>query len=208
MKTVTVGAEKRLDLGKGASSRLRRQGFVPAVIYGGDNESLPITIAESAVRQMPLRTSQVFKIAVAGDKERSVLVRELQTDPVTQKVIHLDLLEVSMTELLTTTSPIVITGESKGEAKGGLLQYGIRELEIECLPADIPEAITVDISELEIGENIKIEDLQVPEGITVLTDPEQLVVSVIAPQAEEAPEEDQEGAGEQPEVAQEAAQEE
>jgi large subunit ribosomal protein L25 len=211
MKTVTVGAEKRLELGKGATNKLRRQGYVPAVIYGGEPASLPVAIEESALRRMPLGTGQVFKINVAGDKERSVLVRELQKDPVSHKITHLDLLEVSMTERLTTTSAIVITGEAKGVSEGGLLQYGIREVEIECLPADIPEGITVDVSLLEIGENIKVQDLQVPPEITVLTDPEQVVVSIVAPQVAEADEEEQEGQeeqAEQPEVAQEAAPEE
>lgn len=211
MKTVTVGAEKRLELGKGATNKLRRQGYVPGVIYGGEPASLPVAIEESALRRMPLGTGQVFKINVAGDKECSVLVRELQKDPVSHKITHLDLLEVSMTERLTTTSAIVITGEAKGVSEGGLLQYGIREVEIECLPADIPEGITVDVSLLEIGENIKVQDLQVPPEITVLTDPEQVVVSIVAPQVAEADEEEQEGQeeqAEQPEVAQEAAPEE
>ena len=208
MKTVTVGAEKRLELGKGATNKLRRQGYVPGVIYGGEPASLPVAIEESALRRMPLGTGQVFKINVAGDKERSVLVRELQKDPVSYKITHLDLLEVSMTERLTTISAIVITGEAKGVSEGGLLQYGIREVEIECLPADIPEGITVDVSGLEIGESIRVQDLQVPPEIAVLTDPDQVVVSIVAPQMAEVEEEEQEEQAEQPSPAGEAAPEE
>ncbi|NLL17821.1 MAG: 50S ribosomal protein L25 [Clostridia bacterium] len=208
MKTVTVGAEKRLELGKGATNKLRRQGYVPGVIYGGEPASLPVAIEESALRRMPLGTGQVFKINVAGDKERSVLVRELQKDPVSHKITHLDLLEVSMTERLTTISAIVITGEAKGVSEGGLLQYGIREVEIECLPADIPEGITVDVSGLEIGESIRVQDLQVPPEIAVLTDPDQVVVSIVAPQMAEVEEEEQEEQAEQPSPAGEAAPEE
>lgn len=192
MKAVTVKAEKRVELGIGAVNRLRRRGFVPGVIYGED-VNLPVAIPEGELRRIPLGTSRVIKLAVAGEKEHSVLVRELQKDPVSRKITHLDFLAVSMTEVITATVVIKITGEAKGVREGGLLQYGVPEVEIECLPADIPEAITVDVTDLEIGDQLKVEDLTAPAGVTILTDPDKLVVSVVAPQTEAIPEAGEEG---------------
>lgn len=190
MAVVTVTAQKRTELGKGPTSRLRRQGFIPGIIYGQKTSGIPVAIGEGEFRRVDAGTGQVFKVAVEGEGEHSVLIREMQKHPVSHRIIHLDLLEVSMDEPINTIVPVKIDGEAKGEKAGGILQYGIREVEIKCLPADIPEAITVDISELEIGEQVKVEDLVPPAGVTILTDPEHLVISVITAQVEVADEEE------------------
>lgn len=212
MAVVTVTAQKRTELGKGPTNRLRRQGFIPGIIYGHQTSGLPVAIGESEFRRVDVGTGQVFKVVVEGEGEHSVLIREMQKHPVSQRVIHVDLLEVSMDEPINTIVPIRIDGEAKGEKAGGILQYGIREVEINCLPADIPEAIEVDISELEIGDQVKVEDLVPPAGVTILTDPEQLVISVITAQVEEtvdeeAPEGEETAAPEAAEAAEEAAEE-
>ncbi|HHW06859.1 MAG TPA: 50S ribosomal protein L25/general stress protein Ctc [Clostridia bacterium] len=194
MEVVTVTAEKRSVLGKGAVNRLRRQGFVPGILYGEKCGNVPVAIDEKEFRKVELGTGKVFKVVVAGEQEHSVIVREMQRDPVSRRLTHVDLLEVSMNEPIEVIVPIRIEGEAKGEKVGGVLQHGLREVEIKCLPKDIPEAITVDISALDIGDSIKVEDLVPPAGVTVLTEPDQLVVTVIAAQHAEAVEEEGEGA--------------
>lgn len=205
MAVVTVTAQKRTELGKGPTNRLRRQGFIPGIIYGQKASNIPVAIGESEFRRVDAGAGQVFKVAVEGEGEHSVLVREMQKHPVSQRIIHVDLMEVSMDEPINTIVPVRIDGEAKGEKAGGILQYGIREVEVKCLPADIPEAIAVDISGLEIGDQVKVEDLVAPTGVTILTDPEQLVISVITAQVEEVVEEEA-PEGEEP-AAPEAAEE-
>lgn len=199
MEVVTVTAEKRTALGKGAARRLRRQGFIPGVLYGRKCGNIPVAIGEKEFRKMEVGTGKVFKVAIKGEKEHSVIIRETQRDPVSRQLIHVDLLEVSMDEPIEVIVPIRIEGEAKGEKEGGVIQYGLRELEIECLPKDIPEAITVDVSDLAIGDSIKVGDIVPPPGVTILTEPDHLVVSVIAAQvAEVAEEEGEEEAAQEP----------
>jgi len=193
VQTAQIAVKKRLDVGKGAVKRLRRKGMVPGVIYGNNVTNINMSIAEKELRKMPLGSGQIVKVVVDGKSNHNVLVRDYQKHPITQAVIHLDLFEVSMTEKLTTTIALAVTGSAKGEALGGILQPGIREVEIECLPANILERIDIDVSDLEIGDMIKVKDLVAPSGITILTNPEQIIVSVLAPQYEEKIEEEKEG---------------
>ncbi|HZK19021.1 MAG TPA: 50S ribosomal protein L25, partial [Clostridia bacterium] len=136
-------------------------------------------------------SGQIVKVVVNGEGEHNVLIREYQRNPLTQKVIHLDMFEVSMTEKLTTVIPLVITGKAKGVADGGVIQFDVREIEIECLPTDIVEGIEVDVSELDIGDIIKVAELESPPGITILAEPEQIIVGVVAPHYEEEEEEEE-----------------
>lgn len=191
MQIGKIVAEKRQELGKGEVKRLRKAGFVPGILYGNNKANLNLSVPEKELRKVALGSGQIVKVVVTGEGEHNVLIRDFQKHPVTHEVIHLDLFEVSMTEKLTTVTALVITGEAKGAGEGGILQYGLREVEIECLPMDIPEGIDVDISGLGIGDMIKVEDLVVPNGVTILTDPEQVVASVVAPQYEEEEEEEE-----------------
>lgn len=192
METTKVAAEKRQELGKGAVKRLRKENLIPANLYGNNITNLNLSISEKELRKIAFGSGQIVKVVVAGEGEHNVLVRDFQKHPITQEVIHLDLLEVSMTEKLTTVTALAITGEAEGLSKGGILQLGVREVEIECLPMDIPEGMTVDVSDLDIGGMIKVEDLTAPSGVTILTDPEQIVVSIVAPQYEEEEEKEEE----------------
>lgn len=189
MEVVTVIAEKRTELGKGAASRLRRRGIIPGVLYGHKCGNVPVAIGEKEFRKLEAGAGKVFKLVVNGEKEHSVIIRETQRDPVSRRLTHVDLLEVSMDEPIEMIVPIRIVGEAKGEKVGGVIQHGLREVEIKCLPKDIPEAIVVDISALDIGDSLKVEDLVPPPGVTILTEPDHLVVSVIAAQHAEAAEE-------------------
>ncbi|MGI6551940.1 MAG: 50S ribosomal protein L25 [Bacillota bacterium] len=195
MKQAILQAEKRQEVGKGAVGRLRRRGMVPAVLYGADNLNLNLALPLRELNKFlaSFGANALVKLSVAGDREYSTLLREVQRDAVKQEVIHLDFMEISMTEKLSTSVPIRITGEAKGVKEGGVIQYLLRELDIECLPADLPEAIMVDVGELGIGEQILVEDLILPEGVTALTEGDTQVVSVVAPRLEEekGPEEEE-----------------
>ncbi len=194
MEITKVSAEKRQQLGKGEVKRLRKEGFVPGILYGNNVANLNLTFSEKELRKIALGSGQIIKVAVVGEGEHNVLIRDYQKHPITKEVIHLDLFEVSMTEKLTTVTAIVISGEAKGVGQGGILQLGAREVDIECLPVDIPESIVVDISGLDLGETVKVGDLAVPSGVTILSDPEQIIVSIVAPQYEEETEEAEEEA--------------
>lgn len=185
MEIATIGAEVREAQGKGPVKRLRKEGFVPGIVYGDKKDNVNVSIPAGELRKVDLGSGQIFKVQVAGEGEHMVLIREVQKHPVSQQVIHLDLFEVSMTEKLTTTCMLSVIGEPAGVADGGILQFGLREVDIECLPTDIPESIVADVSQLELGGAFKVEDLEAPEGVVILTDPEQLVATLVTAQYEE-----------------------
>lgn len=196
MRVATLQAKTREEVGKGAAGRLRRMGLVPAVLYGPDNLNLNLVLPLNELNKYlaTFGASALVKVAVAGDREYSTLIREVQRDAVKQEVIHLDFMEISMSEKLSTSIPIRIVGEARGVEEGGIVQHGLRELNIECLPADLPDVITVDVSPLGIGDQILVEDLVIPEGVAVLTEADTQVVSVVAPRIEEEePEEEEVG---------------
>lgn len=190
MQIPTIAVKKRQEVGKGTVNRLRKKGFIPGVLYGSNIKNLTVSISEKELRKINLDSTHIIKAVVDGESEHTVLIREYQRHPINQKVIHLDLYEVSLTEKLRTVIPLVITGKPKGVTQGGVLQFGIREVEIECLPTDIPEDIDVDVSDLEIGDMKKVGDLVAPSGVTILTDPEQVIVTVVAPVLETESEEE------------------
>jgi large subunit ribosomal protein L25 len=194
MEESVLKAEKRDVIGKKAK-RLRREGKMPAIIYGqGIN---PVAISMDAIEASKLLVgfsrSQLLVIDVNGEKH-TVLVRAKQYDPLTENMLHVDFLEVSMTETLRTVVPIEIIGEAPAvDAHGALIVTGQEELSIECLPGDLPEVITVDISGLmEIGDAIYVRDANVPPKVDVLTDPDELIVQASMPEAVVEEEEEEE----------------
>jgi len=135
-----------------------------------------------------------------GVNKHVVMIKDLQRDPLRGTIVHADLCKVSMEEKLHTTAPVILKGEARGQKSGGILQTGVREVEIECLPLNIPESILVDITELGIGENLTVADIAVSVDFRILTDPETLLVTIIAPRTAEEPQaaEPEEGVTEAP----------
>lgn len=201
MEEIVLNAERRTVVGKQVKA-LRREGKLPAVVYGHHLEALPITLdAREASRVLAgITSSHLISINVQGDLH-TALVREKQRHPVRGDLMHVDFLAVSMTEKLRTMVVIQLEGEAPAvKEKDGLLVTGVEELEVECLPADLPERIVVDISNLtDIGDTIYVRDVQLPPSVEVLTDPDEMVVLVTAPVTEEVEEVEVEGAPE-PEV--------
>jgi len=184
-----LAAESRSTTGKGAARSLRQQGKIPAVIYGhGRNpESLVLDAAALGKLLQTATAASVLEVTVGSAAPVQALIREVQRNPVRQQeIVHLDLYEIHADETITVSVPVHIVGIADGVRNfGGVLDHVLRELEIECLPRDLPEHIEVDVTSLGIGEAIHVRDITIP-GAEILQDGELTVATVVAPRAEEA----------------------
>ena len=190
METILV-AVARDTFGKNEARRTRREGKVPGVLYGGDGrEATAISVEPKALLKIlhsesGANTLISLKLGAGGDTK--VLVKEYQLDPVTHQVLHADFYRVAMDRVIQVTIPVVVKGEAKGvKQQGGLLEFIRREIEVECLPADIPEHVEVDVSDLMLHQGIRVRDLAPSDKWKPLSDPEMMIVHVIMPKAEEA----------------------
>jgi large subunit ribosomal protein L25 len=186
---VELTAEKRMVTGKQVR-QLRREGWVPGVMYGHGFEPVPLQFEERSLAHILSKVggSQLVGINVKGDKQPEMaLVRDVQRDPIRGNFLHVDFYRVRMTERLTAEVPLVIVGESPViEAREGILLQGISAIEVECLPGDLVDSIEVDLSDLvEIDQGIYVRDLAVPAGIEILTDVDEMIVRVVPLEAEE-----------------------
>jgi len=198
MKTHKLTAQIRKETGKNACSRLRRNGFIPAVIYThGKSEAVQVPTREfGKLFKGNISESVIIDLEVAGgagEKDQKVIVKDYQVNPVTDEVMHLDFYKVDLGEKLQTVVPVSTIGTSKGERMGGRLDVIERELQIEAMPADLPEKIEIDVTNLDLGHSILVKDLPVSGSLRFLADPERVVVTVLVPKAakeevaEEAP---------------------
>ena len=196
MESKTLSVEPRTDFGKNASRRLRREGFIPGVIYSHGNTERVKVPAKDFFRLFKGKVSEsvLFDIkgGAAGDASGKMgYVKDYQLDPATGEIVHLDLFKVTKGEKLVTKVPIEFSGTARGVKMGGIFEVDIREVEVECLPADLPEVITVDISGLNAGDSLHVKDIFPGKDVTILTPPESPVASVQIPRVavEEKPEE-------------------
>lgn len=187
----TLDVTRRDGLGRGESGRLRRAGRIPAVLYGGANaaESLSVDPKElSRILHSQSGVNTLIGLKLEGAAATRVLVKAYQLDPVTHKLLHADFYRVAMDKKLRVTVPVHLTGEAKGvKAQGGVVDFVHREVVIECLPADIPEHITVDVTELMLHDGVRVRNLPPVDTWTALSDADMLIVHVISPKVEEAP---------------------
>jgi large subunit ribosomal protein L25 len=194
METVEITIELRSDRGKGPMRRLRAGGKVPAVLYGPKRTTTSIAVnAEEFERKLThLEGSHLIRLVHAGGgagdlHERMVLVREMQLHPVSGRALHADFYEVDLTERLTVSVTLHFVGKPVGVVNGGILQPILRELEVECLPTEIPDYIEVDVSALDIHDAVHVTDLVLPVGIISVGDPMRTVVTVLPPSIEAKP---------------------
>lgn len=185
-------ATTRDTFGKNEARRTRREGKVPAVLYGGDGtEPMPIAVTPKALLKIlhsEAGQNTLISLKMPDGGDTRVLVKDFQLDPVTHQVLHADFYRVAMDRMLQVTIPITVTGEPKGvKQQGGVLEFIRREIEIECLPGDIPEHINVDVSELMLHQGIRVRDIPADPKWTAVTEGEAMLVHVIMPKAEEAP---------------------
>jgi large subunit ribosomal protein L25 len=196
--SIVVKSEKREGLGKNAARRLRQQGFVPAVLYGEALPSVPLVLKKKDIIQimkLESRENTIFKVATDAE-DVDAMIKELQVDPTTDEIIHADLIRISMDKPIRVMVPIVYRGEPAGvKTEGGFVDFVTREVEIECLPREIPESIPIEISDLHIHQSFKVENMILTAGIRVITDPGTVIVLISLPHKEE------EFPGEKPEEA-------
>src|SRR5438552_16823381 len=183
-------ATSRDTCGKAEAPRTRRDGKVPGILYGGDGgRATPIAVSPRALLKIlhsesGLNTLISLKLAGAGDAR--VLVKDFQLDPVTHQMLHADFYRVAMDKVLQVTIPVTVHGEPKGvKQQGGVLEFIRREIEIECLPGDIPEHIEIDVSELMLHQGVRVRDVAVDPKWKAITEGEAMLVHVIMPKAEE-----------------------
>jgi len=195
MSEINLNAEKRTATGKEQIKRLRKGGFIPAVVYGRHTESLNVQVDDREFSRLAhgehgaSLESILISLEIEGDKsgKRMTLIKEIQQNPFTGKVIHIDFNEVSLTEKITTHIPIIVTGTSKGEKEGGIVDQTLRELEIKCLPTEMPEEIKIDISNLGLHGSIHVRDLDLGDKVEIINDEELSIVSIIVPRVVEEP---------------------
>ncbi len=183
MSDMTIEVHRREATGKNVNRRLRDEGLVPAVVYGAGRETVAIQLDRKTLIELMRATeghNPVFLLKLAGtDKSRHAMIRDLQVDPVSRRVIHVDFLRVLMDEKLTTAVHIELLGEAVGvKTEGGVLDFVTREAEVECLPDRIPAALELDVSALSIGDHLELQHIELPEGVSLHDDPEKVVVSI------------------------------
>ncbi|MDD5119851.1 MAG: 50S ribosomal protein L25 [Candidatus Omnitrophica bacterium] len=208
MEEIFLEAELRDGTGRAKAKDLRDNGYLPGVVYFHGKDALSVKIPRGAllklVHQYRLENT-IINLKIKGDKKasgRPCIVKEMQHDPVHEDIIHVDFNEISLTESIKVNVPVAVKGEAIGvKQEGGSLEHLLWEVEVECLPTNIPKNIEVDITALKMGEAIHIKDMVFPAGTKPLNDPAAIVLHVIAPMKEEAPAEAVEGEDKQePEV--------
>lgn len=196
MAQLEITARVRKEIGGKRPRQLRRSGLIPGVLYGGEEGAIPLSLEREYLEKKVgvLHENQILRLKLEGKEKatfRPAMVKEIQKNHLTDDILHIDFQGITLDEKLTATVPVVDVGEPVGVTRdGGILEHVLREIEIKCLPAQIPEDIEVDVSSLEIGDSIQVQDIKLGEEVEVLTDPELSVFTVSAPLVEEVVEEE------------------
>ena len=203
MELIELKADIRQSVGNGPARALRREGRVPAILYGPGKDSVMLSVSVSKIEQIIKDSSagHVFVDLVIGDEKkakRHAMIKELQTNPVSRDLLHIDFYEISMDRKIKVNVPVMAVGKSKGVELGGILQIIRRELEVLCLPGEIPETFEIDITDLDIGDSVHVNEIPLKGDIEISADVNFTVLTVVSPKVEEEPveEEDEEIEGE------------
>lgn len=190
MAEITLQVAPREERGKGAAGRMRARGEVPAVVYGGGKEPVAITVNHKAIGDLLAKSEHgarsIFLLSLEGsDQKRHAMIKEAQINPLTGRLEHIDFVRVVMDQKVKVTVPVHLIGLAEGvKNSGGILEFQVRELHVECLPGAIPDSFDIDVSPMGIHDVLRIEDLKIGEGIEVLDDLDRVVVSIGVPRAE------------------------
>jgi len=190
MAEIVISATNRADRGKNAARRLRRRGLVPGIVYGGKGENLAVAVDPKALQRV-LRSeagrNAILKLSIADHGSSNAILKNWQVDPVKESFLHADFYRIAMDVAIRVTVPIHVVGEARGvKVDAGILELVIREIEVECLPGDIPERIAVDVADLGINQSLRVSDVPIPAKVKVLQAADQVVVHVVAVKEEEA----------------------
>src|SRR5512141_2346666 len=189
MAEFVVPAESRSETGKNVNRRLRSRGLIPGVVYGTGKDAVAVAVSPreiGAILKSAAGENTLFDLDLGGTR-RKVILKEFQREPLRGRLLHADFYEVALDKAITVKVHVELEGTPVGvKQQGGLVDFVTRELEFECLPADIPERITVEISHLELNKHLRVSELKLPEKVKVLADPDVVIVHVVLPKAEEA----------------------
>ncbi len=191
MKTVELNVAVRHKTGKEIARKLRNQGLIPAIIYGPGSEPVPLAVKANELKRVLYRyrgEQILFNLTLEDNgstTQKMALVKELQYHPVTDEILHVDFYEISMEREVEVEVPIELVGKAKGVEAGGHLQQLLHTMTVACLPGAIPDKIQVDVSGLEVGDVLHVRDLTPPEGVRYLDNPDEPVVTILAPEETE-----------------------
>jgi len=190
LEILELTANMRTSAGNSPSRALRREGNIPAVLYGPGTESVMLSISsldlEHALKKAAV-SQIIFNMAVqnAQTGSRTAMIKELQIHPMSRKFLHVDFYEISKDRKITVNVPVVVKGKAKGIEEGGMLQIIEREIEVLCLPFDVPESIQIDISDLGIGDSIHVKDLKVAENVEIPADTNYTILTILSTKSDE-----------------------
>ena len=191
MSELTIEVERREAVGKNRSRQARANNQIPAVVYGGGKEAVPVLLDRKSTVDLLKKSggeNPIFLLKMAGSgQERHAMIRDMQIDPISHQVVHIDFQRVLMTEKVHVAVPIELVGTSYGvKTEGGFLDFVTREVHVECLPGDIPKHIDLDVTGLHVGQHVEAGALPLPEGVTLTDEPERVIVSLGHGRTEEA----------------------
>jgi len=187
MDIPVLHGEKRDVKGTLKARKMRRAGKVPAVLYGHKEKNILLTLDPADLSDAVRAGAHMVQIDT-GDAKESALIREIQHDVLHKEILHVDLFRVSMNEEIVVAVPVELRGTPAGVAAGAVLEHEMREVQVRCLASNVPDLITVNIRDMEIGEHIRVSDLKMPEGVTPEHDLENVVATLLPPRVEETPE--------------------
>ncbi|MGQ0572158.1 MAG: 50S ribosomal protein L25 [Armatimonadota bacterium] len=191
MERVALKAQGRDGVGKGAARSLRRSGLVPAVVYGRGREARTVAVEARALTEA-LHTHAGMNVLIDlempngdGSESTIVIVKDTQRDIFRHHLIHVDFHAISLTDVIEMHVPVVLNGTAKGVAEGGVIEHHLREVLVECLPTQVPDRFDLDVTELVVGRSMHASDLAIPDGVKLLTQPDEVIVTVVAPRVQE-----------------------
>lgn len=188
------------EIGKQGVKRLRKEGFVPGVIYGAGEKSVPVKLDDEELKKIDLQRESVVVNLISGKSKKIVLIKEVQRHPLSNEVLHIDFNHISLQQKIKVDVPIVAKGEALGVKAGGVLEHLLWKIEVECFPTNIPEKLEADVSALNIGDFVYIKNLNIPADVKVIQNPDIAVLSVEPPRKEEVKEDAVKEGKEEPEL--------
>ncbi len=184
MSEISINAKKRILSTKGAVNKLRRNGEVPGIFYSKGGEPIPISVLELSLNPLVYTSeTHIVNLEIENDETKKSILKNIQFDPVTDKIVHFDFLGISLDQKIEIEVPISVEGQAKGIKEGGILQQSMHKLRVSCLPGDIPEHITINVAALGVGDSVHVKDLSLP-NVEILHNDDVLIVSVVMPRAQ------------------------
>jgi len=187
MADVKLTAERRTAAGKGPAGRIRREGLVPAVVYGLGTESVPVTVKArdlGTILASERGVNTLITLEIDGSSQLA-LARQIQRNPIKGTLVHVDFVRVRADQTIQAEVPVRLTGDAEGVARGGVLEQLLHTVTVDARPADIPDSLELDISEVQIGGSVRVSDLTIPAGVAVRNEPEAVVAQISAPRVAE-----------------------